>query len=108
MLRKQGHCCSSQCGMKPMNMLSRSESTVKVRKLISSCQTLRMTKSLVIMMPYHLYWQHTKVHHLRRILGSNIYNIGKLQLCNSFAVRVSGTSLLIIIIKKHKIKTKTN
>ena len=44
-LRTHDHCCSTQCGMKPMNMLSKSESAVKARKLILSCQILIMTKS---------------------------------------------------------------
>ena len=30
-LRIYGHCCSMQCGMKPMNMPSRSENTVEAK-----------------------------------------------------------------------------
>ena len=43
-LRAHGHCCSKLCGMKLMNMLSGSESTVKAKRLILNCQTLIMTE----------------------------------------------------------------
>ena len=68
-LRTHGHCYSTQHGMKPMNTLSRSKSTVKVRTLISSCQTLVMPRSKFrhVMLP-QMYWQHTKVHHTKIIL----------------------------------------
>ena len=42
-LKTHGHCCSTQCVIKSLNMLSRSENTVKAKRLILSCQFFMMT-----------------------------------------------------------------
>ena len=90
--RDHNHCCSTQCVRKPLNRLSRSESTAKSRKLISSCQTLMLNAPSPDVMLPHMNWQRTMVHHMRRFLGLNFYNIGRLQLYSLF-----GTSLFIVI-----------
>ena len=61
--------------MKPLNMLSRPESVVKAGKFTLSCQTFmiavvpKVGQKFRHVMPPHMDWQHTKVHHMKRILG---------------------------------------
>ena len=89
-LRTHGHCCSTQCGMKLMSMLSKSKGTVKARRLILSCQTLMMTKSWAM-------WCHlTCTDSIQRCTIWEEFKdrtftilVGRVQLYNSLAVMVN-------------------
>ena len=111
-LKTHGCCCSMQCEMKFMNVLSRSESAVKARRLISSCQTLMETVSKVgykfsHVIPSCMRWQNTKVHHLRRILPWNFYNIGR-HVVVQFVCYAGQGYITVCCYKIHNIRTKIN
>ena len=101
-LKTHSHCCSTHCGMKPINPLSSSESTVKARRLIWTL-SLMITKSLGMRCRLTCTDSRKKCTIQKKDRTSK--TLEGLQLCNSFAVRIHGRSLLTVI-KYSRLKPK--
>ena len=95
-----GHCCSTQSEMESINMLLRSESKVKARRLILSCQNLIMTK---ISAASHVLTAYKGVPY-----GKNFkIDIGRHAVVQFFCC-AGQWYISIYFYKVHKIKTKIN